>query len=357
MKIVILADSITTQSSGIHYYGIQFIERLISTFPENEYHIIATKEITNFKIKHTIVPLNKFPFHLRFRQLFLFPKLIKKIKPDHVIELAHFGPFRLDKRIKRSTVIHDLTPINFPQFHTRLSNWMHRLLLPGLIKKADTLIVNSTLTKSDVHNYKAISKGKTSIIFPTINIPKETKKGKYVNEDYILTVGTIEPRKNYELILEGFKNIGKQNDKIKLIIVGSMGWKMEHFEKLIDEHPYKERIIITGFVSREELWSYYQNAKLFIFATHYEGFGIPILEACYHGLPLVLSKLSTSEEIAENAAEYFEKNNAEDLSKRVVTILSQSKKREIMSVESKKQFAKIEEKAAIQLKQWYSNIS
>lgn len=357
MKIVILADSISTQNSGIHYYGVQFVERLISQYPENEYHLIATRKLDQFDVPQSIVPLKKFPMHLRIRQYFSIPKIVRKLNPDHVIELAHFGPFRLASKIKRTTIIHDLTPVYFPAYHSRMSYWMHKILMPGLIKKANSIIVNSTQTKEDVLKFEPSSSSKLSTIFPDINIPPSTKNAKHASGKYLLSVGTIEPRKNYKLLIEAFKEIGEKYKDLKLIIVGQMGWKMEDFKRLVDTHPYKERIIITGFVSREELWSYYKNAIAFIFASNYEGFGIPVLEACYHGLPLLLSDVPTSREIASDAAIYFDKENAHDLSEKTIALLASVQSLNQIGELAKTRFEVVSDKAKEQLGSWFEQIN
>jgi len=357
MKIVILADSISTQSSGIHYYGVQFVERLIREFPSNDYHLIATKKLEQFEIPQTIIPLKNFPLNLRLRQIFSIPKVVKKLKPDHVIELAHFGPFGLDSNIKRTTVIHDLTPIYFPAYHSSFSHWMHKLLMPGFIKKADSLIVNSSLTKEDVIKFEASSHSKLNTIFPDIDIPNSTQKAEHAQGKYLLTVGTIEPRKNYKLLIEAFKSIGDNDKEVKLIIVGKMGWKMDELQNLIDQHPHKDRIIITGFIIREELWSYYKNASVFVFASNYEGFGIPVLEACYHGLPLLLSDVPTSAEIAETAAIYFNKESSKELSDKAIVLLASNENLVERAKLSKERYPIIKHQAKSQLENWYKGIS
>lgn len=357
MKIVILADSISTQNSGIHHYGLQFVERLLSKYPENEYHLIATKRIEQFDVPQTVIPLKKFPMHLRVRQLFSIPKVVGKLKPDHVIELAHFGPFGLNSKIKRTTIIHDLTPIYFPAYHSRFSYWMHKILMPGLIKKADSIIVNSSQTKEDVIKFESSSKSKLNTIFPKINIPSSSKTAQHAKGKYLLAVGTIEPRKNYKVLIEAFKTIGEKNKEIKLIIVGQIGWKMDNFQKQIDQHPFKERIVITGFVSREELWAYYESASVFVFTSNYEGFGIPVLEACYHGLPLVLSEVPTSVEIASDAAIYFNKEKPEDLSDKVISLLESEGSLGQKGKQAKERFEIISDQANSQLTDWYNQIS
>ena len=358
MKIVILADSISTQSSGIHYYGTQLVKRLLREFPENEYHIIATEKIIEFNnVPQTIIKLKKIPFHLRLRQMFYFPKLVKNLKPDHVIELAHFGPFGLSKKIKRTTVIHDLTPLNYPEFHSTLSNIMHRLLLPKIIKNANSLIVNSTSTKIDLEKFDPNSKHKISVIFPEIVFTDEPNSLKQTQGKYLLAVGTIEPRKNYETLLKAFELVGNNDSKINLIIIGSMGWKMNHFADLIEKHPHKDRIKITGYIERKELQEYYKNAFAFVFPSHFEGFGIPILEACNYGLPMLLSDIPTSKEIAKESAIYFNANNPEELHNGIMELIANNEKAITLGKMSKRRFAELMKTAKFQLEEWHNKIN
>ena len=154
MKIVFLADCITTQKAGIHYYARNLVDQIIKSYPEHDYYLVASEKIEDLQISQIIVPINEFiPFHLRWRQVFIIPKEVGKVNPDYVIELAHFGPFNLRSAIDRVTVIHDLTPITHPRWHPFISSITHKLILPYVVKRAKYIITNSSWTKAQIKRY------------------------------------------------------------------------------------------------------------------------------------------------------------------------------------------------------------
>jgi len=247
--------------------------------------------------------------HLRLRSFTSIPKIINAMQPDLVIEMAHFGPFKLDQNIDQATVIHDITPLLFPEWHDRMSYYGHKWTLNGLIKKAKHLIVNSHVTRKDLETYFPESKEKTSIGYPSILTDLTSTSPENIYGQYFLSVGTIEPRKNYDLLIEAFENIAAKNDKLKLIIVGHKGWKSKSVFEKIKSSKFSDRIIVEGYVSDDRIIQLYRHALAFIFPTLYEGFGIPLLEALSFGLPILASDIDICHEVCEDAALYFNSKN------------------------------------------------
>lgn len=335
MKVIFLADSISSQSAGIHYYGMQLIRRIIETYPHHEYSIVASEAIEELSVPQHIVRLNdKIPMHLRWRQLWSIPNLVNKLKPDLVIEMAHFGPFRLKKSIQRATVLHDLTPILFPEYHGKLSHWMHKLLLPSIISKADYLITNSEFTKTDIRKLYHTSADKIHVVYPKFDAyqtstPKEPKQ-------YFLAIGTLEPRKNYPAIIDAFEQFCAESDELfELVIIGQKGWDYHSIANRVAHSKYKARIKITGFISDDEKEAYLDNAWAYINFSHYEGFGLPLLEAMNHELPLLLSDKSCFPEVAKDAALFAE--NPSSLKDRMLQIANRDT-RLIFAQKSKSRF-------------------
>ena len=253
------------------------------------------------------------------------PRAVKKLSRDVVIEMAHFGPFNIPESASRVTVIHDITPILFPEWHDRMSTVMHKILLPNILKKADYIIVNSQKTQADLIEYSEDAKDKITVSYPSI-VSQASKGVLYENtilknEKYLLTVGTIEPRKNYVTLLRAFDKLCTRNNEIKLRIVGYKGWKAEPFFKLLRQSSFQDRIIVEGYTSKERLTSLYHHATAFVFPSLYEGFGLPLLEAMSRNLPIVCSDIPTSREICADAALYFEKTNVDTLITQLVLIL------------------------------------
>lgn len=341
-KIVFLADCLITQKAGIHFYTKQFIKRSISQYPDNQYYIVLPYPYKELDAEEIIVPTKSFiPFHFRLRSFFGIPRAIKKIQPDLVIEMAHFGPFGIPTQIKRATVIHDLTPILFPEWHDRLSTLMHNQLLPGILKKADHLIVNSLKTKADLLAYSEETKGKIHLSYPSIRHKQnEDESENKINEKYLLTVGTIEPRKNYDKLIIAFDKLAKTFSDLHLRIVGYKGWKSNSVYNLIEKSSYKNRIILEGYTTEERLKNLYRNAYAFVFPSLYEGFGLPVLEALSHGLTIICSDIPTSREICDDAAIYFDKDNQNELAEKLFELLNNEPKRLELRAKSKERFIK-----------------
>lgn len=333
-KIVFLADCLVTQKAGIHFFAKQFIQRIIKQYPDNQYHILLPHPYGQLDVEEIIVPSRTaVPFHFRLRSFFDIPKAVKKIKPDLVVEMAHFGPFGLPSGIKKATVIHDLTPILFPEWHDQMSTAMHNLLLPGILKRADHIIVNSKKTKDDLVEYRTSTEQRISVAYPAINplsesqndtiapAPKATTKSNLSKEKYLLSVGTIEPRKNYMTLIKAFDKLCTKYPDLHLRIVGYKGWRSKPFFELLERSSFTNRIILEGYTSDARLDDLYKNALAFVFPSLYEGFGMPVLEALSYGLPLVVSDIPTSKEICSDAALYFDKENDSELLEQIIRLM------------------------------------
>lgn len=313
MEVVFLGDCITTQQAGIHFYAKNLVNQIVRDFPRHRYRIILSDNDPEIQVEQIVVSVKKgLPGHLRWRQLTTIPAMLNRMRPDLVIELAHFGPFRLAPDIRRVTVIHDLTPLSMPRFHPWPSVLMHRLLLPGILKKADFLIVNSDHTKLDLTRSFTVDPDTICVAYPEPPDFSETTGSRSLSRNYLLeghpyflTVGTLEPRKNQITILKAFEHFCRSNRDYRLVIAGGNGWKNKALSEALAHSPVKDRIVSVGYVSRSVLQQLYQNARAFVFASHYEGFGIPILEASYFSLPLILADNESLPDLFRQSAVLF----------------------------------------------------
>ena len=188
MHIAIIADPLDKQKAGIHYLTKHLVYNLLKLDKKNRYSIIRfKKEADQLKGNKTIVLKNTLPFLYNdpVRTFITLPLLLRKLKPDIVIETAHFGPFNLPKKIKRVTIIHDLSPIRFPKFHPFLSQFLQRIFFSGIIKRADLLITNSENTSLDLLKTYPKSDCKTKkILLGKEDIFKPTLAGNIFLEDF-----------------------------------------------------------------------------------------------------------------------------------------------------------------------------
>lgn len=312
MKIAILADSIATQKAGIHYYGLQLVRKLVNRCGDHHLILVTPNHLPEFAdLEQVVIPIkNRIPGHLRIRQLTSIPFQLRRREVEVVIELAHFGPFFLPKQMKRVTVIHDLTPLKFPAFHSRLSTLSHQLLLSRIIKNADYVISNSQTTKEDIIRTFKKDDDKVGIIYPTVVEPvgMSVDSPLFLGHPYFLSVGTLEPRKNYPELIRAFEALSKNHGELKtrLIIVGAAGWKNSELYNALEKSVFRDRIILMGSVSRHRLWELYKNALALISTSISEGFGLPLVEAMSMQKAMILSDIPVYREVAQEAALYYE---------------------------------------------------
>lgn len=348
MHILILADPVDNQKAGVHIYTKNLILGLLKVDKKNTYSFVHEKENIFFKnLNHFIIPGKKIPGHGTFRKFHLIPELIKKIKPDIVFETAHIGPFRVPKNTKKAVMIHDMTPILFPEFHIKKSTVIHKIFLKNILKKADLIITASQNTKKDILKYSR-TEAKISIIplgmdhlrkSKGLNLNSNSTKLKNLpgNNPYLLYLGTIEPRKNLEMLINIFTEL-KNSHKIphKLIIAGETGWKAK---KIIKKAKQNKDIVLTGYLTEKQKTNIYKNADIFIYPSVYEGFGLPPLEAMSYGIPVICSNNSSLKEIFSNNALLFDSENPKELKTQILKLLKNRSLHKSLST-SGKAFAK-----------------
>jgi len=356
MKIAILADSLDIQYAGIKRFTKNLIETLSKYDQENEYFVIRPSDKNEFKNVRSIqLEISKFPFHHRLRQFGSIPRLLKKLKIDIVIEPAHFGPYNLPKSIKKITVIHDLSPVLFRQFHDRTSYLAHKFILPYTLKQTDKIIAVSENTKRDIQDLFDLEEHKINVIpnFPSASAGAIVQVLPSIKKNYFLVVGTIEPRKKHLETLEAFTDFKKlSNSATQLVIVGKDGWKNEKFKTELAKNPFEDDIIWHQDVSDSKLSYFYQNALCLIFNSYYEGFGYPLLEAMQHSCPIIAANNSSIPEVLGDGGWLF--NNKDELRQQMIHI-ELTKNNKLLKSKSRIRFDAFSPKRILDL--WLKNIN
>ncbi len=215
------------------------------------------------------------------------------------------------KKAKSLTIVYDLIPWLYPAvLGSKIVN-IHKKRMVWVKKEAEQIITISQSTKDDLIEIIGIDKKRITIAYPGLDqdrfVPQDKKKiaqvkKKYQLKNYILSLGTQEPRKNFPQVIKAFK---KLNNNLELAIVGKYGWG----EKLINKNP---KIKILGYIPNQDLAPLYSGAKAFVYPSLYEGFGMPIVEAQACGCPVLTSNVSSMPEAAGKGAVLINpKNNNE----------------------------------------------
>jgi glycosyltransferase involved in cell wall biosynthesis len=211
--------------------------------------------------------------------------------------------------------VHDLIFNLFPERHKRLNRWYLNAALPLFCRRADRIICVSQKTKSDLLHIWDVDAAKVDVVYeaaddrfqPVSDSVVSVTRGKYgLPERYILSVGTIEPRKNLDRLLDALRILRREGLATNLVLVGRLGWLYEGFLAKLDAFEYRDAVFRCGFVPDEDLPAIYTGADVTVMASIYEGFGLPVLESMACGTPVVCSSTSSLPEFGGDAARYFD---------------------------------------------------
>lgn len=211
---------------------------------------------------------------------------------------AHTLPILRNPKVKTAVTIHGLEYQWLPEYKNWLQKWYLPLSTFYAAKSADILIAVSEFTKKELEkvlhnstlNIKVIHEGVEVEVSRVKKIAtKVLDKYAVVSLEYILFVGTVQPRKNLGQLIEAFSIFSRQNPKYKLVIAGSVGWLAEEILQSPHRFDVAEKVIFAGRVSSEELLGLYAQASIYVQASITEGFGLPILEAMANSIPVITS--------------------------------------------------------------------
>ncbi len=245
------------------------------------------------------------------------------------------------RRRKTALAIYDLSFLDAPEFAQERNLKYLKRFCPPSIRSADVIITISEFTRSRLeYHFPDLKADIVVTLIPPAEeaIPKtelsQTLLDKGVKDgSYLLYVGTIEPRKNLEKLVEAYGLLDQSlRDKFALVLAGGKGWKDEGILTAVAKGQAKgQKIILTGYVSDAEKDALYQHAACFVLPSHYEGFGMPVLEAMRQGAPTALSDIPVFHEVAGTASVYFDKDDAADMAQKLASVLEDESLRKSLS--------------------------
>ena len=317
MRVCLDLSPAVHRRAGLGRYAQELSAALLEVDAENEYLIFfnrprsARVEPPLHSLRRLTVAWSNKPWRMSallahfagLSQDRLFPGVDLFHATDHL--LPRFS------RVRSVFTLHDLAFRLYPETHTALNRWFLSVMMPRFLQAADAVIAVSEHTKRDALRAYNLDEAKVRVIYEGVNprfrpAPPEAVavvRRKYgLPERFILSVGTIEPRKNLETALAAYRALKEGGAAHRLVIVGKQGWLYRGFFRRLREEGLEGEVVFPGFVPDDDLPALYSGADLFLFPSLYEGFGLPPLEAMACGAPVVCSDVSSLPEVVGDAA-------------------------------------------------------
>ena len=371
MKIGYDAKRAFLNNTGLGNYSRWLIKALTQHHPENTYYLYTPKVKPNPRLNFlqqfnnikTVTPVGKL-----IKSWWRSKGIVEDLQRDGINiyhGLSHELPIGIgESGIKSVVTMHDLIFMRFPEQFGHISRSIYRLKVIKACAVADKIVAISKKTKDDLVELLNVDPAKIKVIYqgcdPIFKLEQSAEQKKTVAEkynlpaDFILSVGTIEERKNLLLLVKALPTI---ENHIPLVVVG----KPTKYLKLVKEYllanKLNNRVIFLHDVEFADLPAIYQLAKVFVYPSRYEGFGIPVLEAIISGTPVIAAKGSCLEEAGGDSSVYVDPNDPIDLADKLNAVMSNEQLREKMIAKGKEYSLNFEDaKLADQLMKLYKSL-
>ena len=374
--------------SGVGEYALELVRNLLEIDEKNEYVIFSNsykqksrnfnffEKYPNAKLKRSRWPNKLLNFFLWY---FGWPKLDRLIEGTDIFFAPNINFLAVSsprtkstpnivcirklsnkfqnndlvrgKNCELITTFHDLSFERFPEFFTRKTClWHYYFVNPRRIaQKSERIIAVSESTKKDLKEIYKINSGKIGVVYHGVsgdfriidrNDPKllEAQKKYKLPYKFILYLGNIEPRKNITSVIKAYKNLLRNNPKLekyKLVLAGNIN---PLCRDIMDKK--KENIAICGYIKREDRPYIFNLASLFVYPSHFEGFGLPVLETMACGTPVIASNNSSLSEVVGNTAILVSPHRPDEIAEAMEAILTDEKLRSKLKEKGLKQAQK-----------------
>lgn len=319
MQISLELQPILKSKSGIGWYTFNIIKQLNN----REYNLIGEgfnflsrndveNELRDINIETVFCKLIPYGIYKRiWNYIPIKYNTLFKSKSD----IYHFFNFIVPPKIDGKVIVtvYDMVYKKIPETMTKANYKRLNKNLKRSVDRADIIITISENSKQEIIEYLNVPESKIRIVPPGVDLNVYNKdyavdememiKEKYKLPDrYFLYLGTLEPRKNIEAIVEAFALYKKQNnDNIKLVLAGKKGWMYESIFEKIKNNNIENEVVFTDYVDENDKVLIYKMSEVFLFPSLYEGFGMPVLEAMACGVPVITSNTSSLPEVSGDA--------------------------------------------------------
>ena len=321
-QIGIDVTAAVTQGGGIGRYTRELVRALVKAGKSNSYHLFSAKPPATLPVPDPLPEDPNVVYHqapvgdrwlYRLWHRFRLPIPVQWMTGR--LDLFHSPDFVLPPisgNIPSLLTVHDLSFVHYPNtFTPALVNYLEQVV-PRSVSRATHILADSQATKEDLINLWNTVPEKVTVLYSGVDRRfrpgKEGKEFEAVRRKYelgdapyLFSVSTIQPRKNYQMLIRAFRPVAAKYPH-NLVIAGGKGWLYDQVLAEVNAQGLEDRVRFTGFIDDADLPALYSGATLFVFPSLYEGFGLPLLEAMACGVPVLTSNSSSLPEVAGDAA-------------------------------------------------------
>jgi glycosyltransferase involved in cell wall biosynthesis len=338
MHIALDGLPLTAPKTGVGHYTFELARALADLVPGSSF-------VLPYPAIHPQIEVNgQLPQNLAFERVGVGPiarRWWAAGLPRHLrrsgIELFHGTNFEIPWWRPCATVltIHDLSQFLYPEMHQRRSVRRAHRRLPRLAHAADAIITPSEGIRREVCEHFELAAEKVFAIpeaaracFRPLEFGATAKVRARlgVSEDFLLAVGTLEPRKNLAVLVSAFEEMVSVRplSQTQLVIAGGRGWLTGPLFTAIEQSPVRDRIVLTDYLHDDDLQSLYSSCRAFVYPSVYEGFGLPPLEAMACGAPVIASRIPALVETTGDAALLFDPADVGELTEKILELLGEN---------------------------------
>lgn len=357
LRIGIDATAVPPNPAGAGTYTLQLTRALVRSDLPAEFFIFADAHVQQLlklppdNRTHVIRTPSQPPFRRLLWEQLRLPGLARKHKLD-VLHSPHYTrPYQLS--CASVVTFHDMSTFLYPETHTRARRWFFPLAMRLSARLADALIAVSESTRQDAIRLLGLEPERITAIphgigeefrsltsEPGWEEMKNRLCQKYqIPEAFILYVGTIEPRKNLGLLFNAFANLLQSGLDLHLVLVGQLGWMYQETLAQIQHLGIGRRLRQLGYLPPADLPAIYNLARVFVYPSLYEGFGLPPLEAMACGTPVITTRTSAMQDLVGEAAWLVRPDDESALTEAIRRMWSDAALRQEYSLRGQRQVA------------------
>lgn len=339
--------------AGIAHYTYYLVKNLLKADKLNEYVLFfdhrAKDIIHEFLEPNTSIRFFKYSQYKRFLPFIYSHMLTASTLDQEKLHVYHSPANIVPVRYKGKfcVTVHDLAIYRRPDLFPSRQGFSVKYIVPQSIDGASRIIAVSNSTKNDIVQFFEVDEAKVQVIYEGVEAQRfqldsshpdmlAQVMAKYdISRDYLLFVGTLEPRKNLIRLLEAFYELLKRRPEIakryQLVLAGGKGWLYEEIFEEVTNRGLDEHVVFTGYLPAEDIPRIFAAATGFVYPSMYEGFGLPVLEAMAAGVPVITSNVSAMPEVAGEATLLVDPLDIEGISRAMERLLSDDELRRSLS--------------------------